>query len=434
MTKHTPHPHTHIEKEWLLIHLTMQYGIVPSVAPIHFCHGRMASIWQIINDRHTAGLCITRHDIFEAAQLSVNELEEISKIQRVEFAVEPDPEDVFSLAEIVIENSIDRTARFAVSEILNKHGGNQLVLELTQQMEHLLDVPSDSKHIAEITNAIIEEMKHPESRKSGIATGIESLDNMLTFDGLPLGHITVFAGATSSGKSALANTCMLSAIKNNKSILCCAFEDSPNAVVRRCIANLCLISNRDVQRNNLSEIEIYRAEGALKELSETRLWFIDKIPNTITELTTKIKQIVHRNKIELIIIDFLQLIKAGKNFGKRQDTVDYIFGEIVQTANQLENTATLVVSQLRRVKDKCPTKEDLYHSGAIEQWSHTVGLLWKPETGTKGYIAFILDKQKNGPTGILPLGWEPEYMQYRDAAGENMALEFIREIEKARKD
>lgn len=280
-------------------------------------------------------------------------------------------------------------------------------------------------HISSVIEDIEQDIKTRASGKKllrGIPTGLKGLDSKLSANGIPCGKITIFAGATSSGKSALANTAILSALKNQHKVLCIALEDEPKCVAVRMLSTLSSIQNRQLQQAQVFSDQQQKFEAAKQHLMNTSLYFKEDALS-ISNLTEEIKAFVADNGIELVVVDFLQLIPAGIRFGKKQEEVDYVFGELVSMARHMKDTATLVVSQLRRTGNEAPTKEALYHSGALEQWSHTIGLLWRPNiSGFENCCAFLLDKQKNGPTGFITLGWHADTVSYHDVNEETDRL------------
>jgi len=199
---------------------------------------------------------------------------------------------------------------------------------------------------------------------------------------------------------------VLEAARQGLGVLCCSLEDSPETVVRRALSRLSNIENRAMQRGVVGAgDEQRRFFEASHQLAQARVAFLDCIPHSISELTSTIRRHVREHKTDLVVIDFLQLLRSGERHRSRQDEVDAVFAEVVRMAREIP-AATLVVSQLRRTGDRPPSKEDLYHSGALEQWSHTVLLLWRPNLPAfPGLVSLIVAKQKNGGTGRLALGW-----------------------------
>ncbi len=262
----------------------------------------------------------------------------------------------------------------------------------------------------------------------GVPTGLTLLDDELTFGGWPRSQPTVLAGATSSGKSALANTAMLGAARQGHRVLMVALEDDARAVTKRMLSQLSGIANRRVQRLDIGWDERELFNVAISELYRQRVEFIERAA-PVGELCAGIRAHVLRHHVDLVVIDFLQLVNSGQKLRTKQEHVDAVFECIVQMARAIP-AATVVVSQLRRTQGRCPSKEDLYHSGALEQWAHTIALLWRPEEA-KQYpnVCLLIDKQKNGPTGRITLGWRAETVSYRDAT-EGEAQIYERQLDK----
>jgi replicative DNA helicase len=249
----------------------------------------------------------------------------------------------------------------------------------------------------------------------GVPTGLEALDERLTYVGLPRGQVTIAAGATSAGKSALALTMMLAAAERGLGVLCATLEDDPASVVKRALSRAARIDNRAMQRAVVGEGEMPALTEAMSELASRRIGFIDRVPPRIEDFMAAIERHVQREQVDLVVIDFLQLLESGGRHAKRQDEVDAVFGAIVRSARRLP-CATLVVSQLRRTDERPPSKEDLYHSGALEQWAHTILLLWRPALPKFSHmISLLVAKQKNGPVGRIVLGWNAALCCYRNA-------------------
>lgn len=337
----------------------------------------------------------------------------------------PTAENVAYHARIVREKALTREVRQAAQRVLSSDAeGADLVREL-QDEARLVALPSahDILQVGEIVAAVHKEAvaarEHgPEhGALAGVPTGIEALDSRLTFGGIVRRHVTVLAGATSAGKSALANSIVLGSAKRGKSALIVALEDEARAVVCRLLSPLSGIANRQLQRRVIGEQEWDRLDEACMHLSSARLWFIDGWAGTVDDLTMRIRAFCERERVDVVVVDFLQLLRTGlKGAASRQDHADYAFGALVAMARQID-AATVVVSQLRRTRGERPTKEDLYHSGALEQWSHTIGLLWRPEVaGPAGQrcVGLLVDKQKNGPTGLVVLGWDGDHVSYSD--------------------
>jgi|6_EtaG_2_1085325.scaffolds.fasta_scaffold13798_5 replicative DNA helicase len=323
--------------------------------------------------------------------------------------------DLRALAAVVKGNAIDRRVRL----ICEKNHGASLVQALSEAViapDMQLD-ESESVHVRDVMADII---GHAEAIRAGTAqvemgipSGIGCLDRRLTFGGLKRGVVTVLAGASSSGKSALAKTFVLGAIAGAKKVLWGTFEDSATSACNRMIADRSGLENRQLQQGVVHGRDWRDFLAAASGIANADIWLCDAPPASVDALCRKVRREVRAHKIDLVVIDFLQLLTLGRRAESKTVEVTQVAQAIQRMSRQMPDTATLLVSQLRRRGDAMPTKEDLRWSGEIEQLAHTIGLLWRPDTGAPGHIALNIDKQKDGPTGLLALAWNPETVSYR---------------------
>jgi replicative DNA helicase len=329
-------------------------------------------------------------------------------------------DDMRDLARRVVETWLDGEARRSVCEALKERTGRDLVLDLLARCQRLdAGEASDVTSMESVVQAVWGEVSQAWESQAlakpiGVSTGISKLDDALTFRGLARGHVTVLGGATSAGKSALANTVILAAARAGQRALVVALEDDARAVVTRTLAAISRVQNRALQRREVALSERQAFVEACSEAAGFRVDFLERTPSA-RYLGQSIRSHCSQNAVDLVVVDYLQLIPSGIAARSRQEHIDHIFNELVLTARSLPHTATVVVSQLSRTKGEAPTKESLYHSGALEQWAHTIALLWRPELKEPSKcVALLLEKQKNGTTGMIPLGWDPEHVTFSD--------------------
>ncbi len=321
--------------------------------------------------------------------------------------------DLVSMAAHIREASVDRQIR----TIAERHKGYGLVTALSNAvLGGRMDAnEKEVPHVREIVAGLLaraEAVYNGEEPETGIPTGLSHLDARLTFGGLKRGAVTVLAGASSAGKSALAKTCILGGIAAGKKVYWGSYEDSKEAATTRMLSDLSGIENRQLQRSIVGLNEWKKLHAAAGTVGDSDVWVDDQPPPSIDALIRKIRRQVTRFEIDLVVIDFLQLLTLGGKAESKTVEVTKMAQAIQVMSRQLPDTATLLVSQCRRTGNSCPTKEDLRWSGEIEQLAHTIGLLWKPELEGYNMIALNLAKQKDGPTGLLALGWKPETVSY----------------------
>jgi len=328
-------------------------------------------------------------------------------------------DDLQALAVLVRDAAFDRRAKDEISEALHKLSGRDLVQEVLSRCQ-ALEAASGSRGVVrmgEVIRRIYDQADEVFTQGGkppirGVPTGLRALDEKLTFGGWPMGRLSILAGKTSEGKSALASTCVRGAFRASAAVLCATLEDDASATVCRMLSAESGIDNRQLQRRVIDGQDWHAFMAAANSLGSAPVSFIEQA-GSVEALCRDIRAHVLGEKTDLLVIDYLQLIRTTKG-RTQQERTDHVLGEIVHLAHGLPETATLLVSQLKRVGDQRPTKEDLYHSGAIEQWAHTIGILWRPAVKVPGCVTLLLEKQKNGPTGRVTLGWDARTCSYSD--------------------
>lgn len=402
-----------------------------------FLNARWGKVWDCMRKMHESGSEFAMLSIEHDCNLSVEEMAEIVSAMSTPNERNMGLDDLRYMAELISESRIEHDLKRGIDDLSQRFFGSELVREVASLANRIESARvSDVISVEVVATEVFNEFAAVRdgattTRTSGIPTGITALDEQLTFGGLPRGNTTVLAGATSSGKSALANTCILSAARNKHGVLCVALEDSPSAVVTRMVSKRSGLNNKQLQRRIASPGEWSKLASAVSEICTYQIDFIDSALN-ITDLCSKIRCHVSKHNTGLVVIDYLQLLRSGIHSRSRQEDVDHVFGEIVRTSRRI-NAATLVVSQLKRTNNNMPTKEDLYHSGALEQWAHSICLLWRPELKERFPLCTLLiAKQKNGPTGQITIGWNGETCSYSNPKDPSEVERYKKSVEQLR--
>lgn len=310
---------------------------------------------------------------------------------------------------------------------------SSLIASTMRELQECESVSERPEHIGEVCERVVAEVDaraRGELPPPGVPTGLQCLDETLTYEGLPRRHITVLGGATSSGKSALANTCVLGAAAASVGCLLVSLEDEAEVFVKRALARLTRLGNSGLQRGQVGPGDMDAFNRGVSELAARRVWFLPRGVRRADDIVAAVRRHVRETGCGLVVIDFLQLVGLDEQTRSTQERVDRVMSAFVDMSTSID-AATVVVSQLKRTGGAVPTKEDLYHSGAIEQWAHTIGLLWRAPIEGIPCVALVIDKAKNGPTGLQVLGWEPHLCAFRDARPEDetayrLALEALK--------
>ncbi len=250
---------------------------------------------------------------------------------------------------------------------------------------------------------------------TGIATGWTDFDKMTS--GLHENQFIIIAARPAMGKTAFAlNLATNVAVGSKKSVAVFNLEMGAEQLANRMLSSLGQIEGYKFMSGKLNNNDYVKFNEALSQLEDTNL-FIDDTPGiTIGEIRSKCRRLkTSSSGLDLVIIDYLQLISGGKNYGaNRQQEVSDISRSLKMLAMELE-IPVIALSQLSRSvesrEDKRPLMSDLRESGSIEQDADIVGFLYRDDYYNKAartddntsISEFIIGKHRNGSTGTIPL-------------------------------
>jgi replicative DNA helicase len=256
---------------------------------------------------------------------------------------------------------------------------------------------------------------------TGIPTGFHQLDEIT--NGLHAGQMITVAGRPGSGKSTLAlDFARSAAVKNGKPTVIFSLEMGKLEIMMRLFSAEAGVALQNMRSGHMSDQDWARLARRASELSEAPL-FIDDSPNlTMMEIRAKARRLRQRHDIQLIVIDYLQLMTSGKRVESRQQEVSEFSRAMKLLAKELD-IPVVALSQLNRGPeqrtDKKPLLADLRESGSIEQDSDMVLLvhrpdLYEPETERAGEADLIIAKHRNGPTATIAVAFQGRYSRFAD--------------------
>lgn len=282
------------------------------------------------------------------------------------------------------------------------------------------NMKSLSSHVAEAIDSIQYMLEHP-GQLRGLSTGYSVLDKLSS--GLQGAEMFVIAARPSMGKTSLAmNLVEHVSVDCGHAAAVFSLEMSATMLVRRLLVSRAQLSMQDLSRGLLSRAQQEALAKATRELQKAQI-FIDDTPGLdIMEMRAKARRLKKQHNIQMIMIDYLQLVTSGSRRAKdnRQIEIAEISAGIKGIAKEL-NIPIIVLAQLNRAvesrKGQRPVLSDLRESGSIEQDADMVGLLTREdyagakmevgdeeaEAKKKGQAVLILAKNRNGPTDDVPL-------------------------------
>ncbi len=266
----------------------------------------------------------------------------------------------------------------------------------------------------------IEKASRNKGNVTGIATGFIDLDYRTA--GMQPSDLVLIAARPSMGKTAFVlNLAQHVAFKLNHTVAIFSLEMSKEQLVNRLFSLESRVDSQHLRTGNLSDAEWEKLIESAGVIGKSNL-IIDDTPGiSISELRSKCRKYKLEHNLQMIIIDYLQLMSgSGRGSDSRQQEISDISRSLKALAREL-NVPVLALSQLSRAveqrPDHRPMLSDLRESGAIEQDADVVMFIYRDDyynkdTEKKGIAEIIIAKQRNGPIGTIELVWLPDYTKF----------------------
>jgi len=308
------------------------------------------------------------------------------------------------------------SSKSEVDELLDK--AEMMVFDITSR-KHMETRSIPLKEIIKDSIETIDGLYQRKENITGIATGFHELDVMTA--GLQKSDLIIIAGRPSMGKSALVSSITEHVgTVEKRPVAFFSLEMSKEQLVQRMLCSHARVNAHKVRTGFLSQSDWPRLTNAAGKLSETPV-FVDDTPSpTALEIRAKARRMKSQYDIQLIVIDYLQLMQGPARSENRQQEISEISRSLKALAREL-SVPVIAISQLSRAveqrSDRRPQLSDLRESGAIEQDADLVILLlreeyYNPTEENKGIAEIIVAKQRNGPVGKINLAFVAEYARF----------------------
>lgn len=281
---------------------------------------------------------------------------------------------------------------------------------------------SDFVHIHEVlVEAVsrIEKIFESKERITGIPTGFTDFDNKTA--GLQPSDLILIAARPSMGKTAFAlNIAQHAAVRKKISTAIFSLEMSKEQLVNRLLCAEAHMDSQKFRTGDIGQDDWIKIAKAMSPLSEAPLYIDDTPGISAMELRAKCRRLKVEKDLQLIVIDYLQLMSGSSRTDSRQQEISEISRSLKAIAREI-NAPVIALSQLSRAcesrSDHRPMLSDLRESGAIEQDADVVTFLYRdeyyhPDTEKKNQAELIIAKQRNGPTGTVDLMWLSQYTKF----------------------
>lgn len=257
----------------------------------------------------------------------------------------------------------------------------------------------------------------------GVPTGFIDLDRLL--GGLQPSDLLIIAGRPGQGKTSfLLSVAKTAAQTHRKHVAIFSMEMSNEQVAQRLIAQQTGIDSQRLRMGKLEEDEWPLFAQAIEVLGNTRVFLDDTPAITPTQMRAKCRRLHLEHNLDLVVVDYLQLMSGERRVENRVQEVSYISRNLKVLAREL-NVPVLAAAQLSRAveqrADKRPVLSDLRESGSLEQDSDIVMFIYRPDqydedTVKKNVAEIMVAKHRNGPVGNIELVFRNQLAKFENAA------------------
>ena len=268
----------------------------------------------------------------------------------------------------------------------------------------------------------IEELYAMKGQLTGIPSGFTELDNLSA--GFQSGELTIVAARPSMGKTAFSlNILLHTAIRAKKKIAYFSVEMGKEALMLRLLANEAAVPLSSIRVGNINAANWEQIIPTAATLSDSSIFIDDTSELSPFDVRSKARRMKSQHGLDMIIIDYLQLMTLKTKVESREREVSEISRTLKSIAKELQ-IPVIALAQLNRGvetrSNRRPMLSDLRESGSIEQDADIIMMLYredyydKENPNVQGIAEVIIGKQRNGPTGTVKLQWEPEFGRFCD--------------------
>lgn len=409
----------------VLIESTVINQVLEILIPEDFYKEAHRKIFNSMIDLDRENKPIDLLTLFDHLKSNGNLLEEVGESSYLTYLTElvPTTENVNYYAKLVKEKSIIRKLVLAASDIA--HRGNDENIDLDEFIDRaeqtILDIaqnkikPSfyDSRELAVKALEIIEQLHARKELITGIPTGFEKLDYLTS--GLQPADLVIIAGRPGLGKTSLTlNIAAYAAMEHGTSIGIFSLEMTKEQLMLRMLSNKSKVNYSNIRSGYIKDEDLEKLVHAADELGQAKIYIDDTPAISVLEIRAKTRRQKRDKGLDMIIVDYLQLMRGSRRVESREREIAEISGSLKALAKEL-SIPVIAVSQLSRQtetrSDRRPQLADLRESGAIEQdadlvlFIHRADVYRKDPEEKDGIAEIIIGKQRNGPTGTVKLAF-----------------------------
>jgi replicative DNA helicase len=424
----------------ILINPQVYYDIAPYLTVEDFFIRRNGYIWQAITrlmERNVPIDLLTVNEELEQMGL----LTEVGGPAYLSMLVNNVPTTLHAeaYAKIMVESAVRRRMLQAANEIAKLAFSSDISVEtaMDEAAKAVFNVgegriKSELKPISEVVSEYdrhISALVRRGNEAYGVLTGFIDLDRLLI--GMQPSDFLIIAGRPGQGKTGF----LISVAKNaaqmyNKHVAIFSLEMSNEQLVQRLIAQETGIDSQRLRTGKLQDDEWELFYQACASLSKTYVFLDDTPAITPMQMRTKCRRLHLEYNLDLIVVDYIQLMTTGRRVDNRVQEVSEISRQLKSLAREL-NVPVLAAAQLSRAveqrADKQPVLSDLRESGSLEQDADVVMFIYRPdaydkESATPNLAKILVAKHRNGPTGSIDLVFRSKLAKFENAVTRHIDL------------
>ena len=336
-------------------------------------------------------------------------------------------------AHLISQKALMRRMIYASSEIASSgYDASVVPSEFIEEAERVLFSVLDSQAragtqpIRDVLKTTIDKVQKLYERKeglTGVTTGFKGLDNLTL--GMQPSDLVILAARPAMGKTTFAlNLACNAALQSDAAVAIFSLEMASDQLVMRLLAAESRVDLKALRSGQLNDSDWPKLANAAQRLAAARI-YIDETPAiSPLDLRARCRRLALEKNLDLIVIDYLQLMSAGKRIESREQQISEISRSLKALAKEL-HVPIIALSQLNRGlesrTDKRPLLSDLRESGAIEQDADLIMFIYRDEvynqeTEAQGIGEIILGKHRNGPTGTVKTRFFKEITRFENLA------------------
>jgi replicative DNA helicase len=336
---------------------------------------------------------------------------------------------IHSATDIITQSYDDSRSVVNIDELLDR--AEKSIFEIAQNK--IKDSFVSLKNIVGHSFAIVERLYERKEMVTGLPTGFVDLDERTS--GLQPSDLIIVAGRPSMGKTAFVlNIAAHAAIDKGKCVAIFSLEMSKEQLVLRLLGSESRVDAHKLRTGHLSDRDWTPLSNAAGRLAEAPIFIDDTAAISVLEMRAKARRLKADAGLDLVIVDYLQLMRGRGDEGSREQEISNISRSLKALAKELR-VPVVALSQLNRAvetrpgKEKRPLLADLRESGAIEQDADVILFIYRDEVynkcecpmdgeclcGRRGVAEVIIGKQRNGPIGKVDLTFINRYTRFENA-------------------